>query len=211
MKMIFPVFFAFSLLVSYSCANILFDYCVGDLSLPSGPAGYSCKDPTTVTVNDFVSSNLRVPRNTENIFKSSATTALVNQFPGLNGMGISIVRSDMDVGGVVPIHTHRVSELIIVVEGTILAGFIDTNNTAFYKTLNKGDVMILPPILLHFQVNVGSTPSVVYATFPSENPGFQVLSTALFRSSLPLEIVEKITLLDHAQVKKLKKVFGGTN
>lgn len=117
----------------------------------------------------------------------------------------------MDVGGIFPIHTHRVSELLIVAEGTVIAGFIDTNNTAFYTTLNKGDVMIFPPTLLHFVVNAGYTPVVAYACFASENPGVQLVDFALFRNNLPSELVEKITLLDQAQVQKLKKVFGGTN
>ncbi|XP_021852676.1 auxin-binding protein ABP19a-like [Spinacia oleracea] len=209
--MIFRIIFLLPLLISISSANIVFDYCVGDLSLPTGPTGYSCKDPAKVTVDDFVYSGLRIPGSTKNLFKFGASTALASQFPGLNGMGISMVRADMDVGGAVPIHTHRVSELIIVVEGTIIAGFIDTNNTAFYKTLNKGDMMIFPPILLHFQVNVGSTPVVAYATFPSENPGVQLVDGALFQNTLPSEVVEKVTLLDQAQVKKLKKIFGGSN
>lgn len=96
-------------------------------------------------------------------------------------------------------------------EGTIIAGFIDTNNTAYYKTLKKGDMMIFPPTLLHFQVNVGSTPALAYASFASENPGVQLVDTSLFQNTLPSELIEKVTLLDHAQVKKLKNAFGGIN
>uniref|UniRef100_A0A803MYQ1 Cupin type-1 domain-containing protein n=1 Tax=Chenopodium quinoa TaxID=63459 RepID=A0A803MYQ1_CHEQI len=168
--MIIRILFVISLLTSLCSANIIaFDYCVGDLSLPYG--------------------TLEQRGNTSNPFKSGASTALASQFPGLNGMGISMVRADLDVGGAVPIHTHRVSELLIVIEGTIIAGFIDTNNT----------------------VNVGSTPVLAYATFPSENPGVQFVYGALFQSSLSSELVQKITLIDQAQVKKLKKIFGGTN
>ncbi|XP_021724190.1 auxin-binding protein ABP19a-like [Chenopodium quinoa] len=206
------IFSVLSLLVSLSYANIIqSDYCVGDLSLPSSPAGYSCKNPAKVTADDFVYSGLRVAGNSANPFKFGASTAFVPQFPGLNGMGLSITRADLEVGGVVPIHTHRVSELIIVIEGTIIAGFIDTNNTAYYKTLTKGDVMIFPPTLLHFQVNVGSTPVLAYASFASENPGIQIVDTALFGNSLPSELIKKVALLDDAQIKKLKKMFGGTN
>ena len=114
-------------------------------------------------------------------------------------MGISITRADLDVGGIFPIHTHRVSELLIVVEGTIVAGFIDTNNnTASYTTLHKGDVMIFPPTLLYFVVNARYTPVVAYACLASENPVLQLVHFALFRNNLPSELVEKITLLDQA-------------
>uniref|UniRef100_A0A803MQC2 Germin-like protein n=2 Tax=Chenopodium quinoa TaxID=63459 RepID=A0A803MQC2_CHEQI len=201
----------FSFLVSLSCATIISDYCVGDLSQPDGPAGYPCKDPAKVTVDDFVYSGLRVAASSANPFKFGANNATVTQFPGLNGMDISITRADLDVGGVVPLHTHRVAELIIIIQGTVIGGFIDTKNTAYYKTLSKGDIMIFPPTLLHFQINVGSTPVLAYATFASENPGFQAVDLALFRSSLPSELIEKVTLLDDAQINKLKKLLGGTN
>lgn len=208
--MILPIFFICSLLISVSSANIPFDYCVGDLSRPSGPSGYTCKDPVKVTIDDFVYTGLSVKPNTTNVFKFGANLASTPQFPGLNGMGISMVRAELGVGGAVPIHTHRVAELLLLVEGTIIAGFIDTNNKAYYKTLKKGDIMIFPPTLLHFQVNIGSTPVLAYASFPSENPGVQAVDS-MFMSNLPSELVEKATLLDRAQVKKLKKFFGGTN
>ncbi|XP_056691504.1 auxin-binding protein ABP19a-like [Spinacia oleracea] len=209
--MIFRILSILSLLISLSSANIVFDYCVGDLSLPPGPTGYSCKDPTTVTVDDFVYSGLRDAGNTANIFKFGANTAYAPQFPGLNGMGISMVRADLGVGGVVPLHSHRVAELAILIEGTLIAGFVDTNNTAYYKTLTKGDMMIFPPTLFHFQANIGSTPALAYVSFASENPGNQIFTTGLFRNTLPSELIEKVTLLDLAQVQKLKKIFGGSN
>ncbi|XP_074293940.1 auxin-binding protein ABP19a-like [Silene latifolia] len=206
------ILIVFSILVASSYANTIeFDYCVADPALPHGPTGYACKDPAKATSDDFAYSGLRTPGNTSNIFKFGASLGLVAQFPALNGLGISIVRGDMDVGGAVPLHTHRVSELIVIVEGTIIAGFIDTNNTAFYKTLEKGDLFVIPPTLEHFQVNVGKIPSVLYASFSSPNPGVQIISNSLFQSDLPTEIIQKITLLDPAQIKKLKRVFGGTN
>ncbi|XP_074294233.1 auxin-binding protein ABP20-like [Silene latifolia] len=210
--MILPIFITLSLLITSSYGNsIEFDYCVADPTLPHGPTGYSCKDPTKATANDFAYSGLRTPGNTSSMFKSGVSLAFVAQFPGLNGLGISMVRADIAVGGAVPLHTHRVTELIVVIEGTIIAGFIDTNNTAFYKTLEKGDLFVIPPTLEHFQVNVGKVPAAVYASFGSANPGVQVVSNALFQTDLPTEIVQKITLLDRAQIKKLKMMFGGTN
>lgn len=205
------IVFLFALLVPLSSATLVVDYCVADFSHPGGPEGYPCKNPTTLTADDFVSSNMSVPGNTTNIFNAAVYLAIDTSFPALNGMGISMGRLDLGVGGVIPVHTHRSSEVIIVIEGTILAGFIDTNNTPFYKTLKKGDIMIFPPTLLHFQVNVGKKPALAFVSLNSANPGFQTTTFSLAGNDLPTEIVQKITLLDTAQVKKLKSLFGGTN
>ncbi|XP_074278812.1 auxin-binding protein ABP20-like [Silene latifolia] len=212
LNMSFSIVIALALLISSSSTNgIEFDYCVADPTLPHGPFGYPCKDPSKVTTDDFSYSGLRKPGNTSNAFKFGPNPAFVTQFPGLNGMDISMVRADIDVGGAVPIHTHRVAELAILIKGTILAGFIDTNNTAFYNTMEEGDMFIFPPTLAHFQVNVGKVPAVAYAAFPSTNPGFQGISSSLFKNDLSAEIIQKITLLDPVQIKKLKAGFGGTN
>ncbi|XP_074276926.1 auxin-binding protein ABP19a-like [Silene latifolia] len=210
--MFFSIIIALVLFTSSSYANqIEFDYCVADPTLPHRPSGYSCKDPTKVTTDDFSYSGLRTPANTSNIFKFGVSYALLDQFPALNGLGLSMVRADIDVGGAGPIHAHRVAELAIVTEGTIIAGFIDTNNKPFYKTMEKGDLFVVPPALAHFQVNVGKMPAVVYAAFASPNPGVQAVDLALFKNDLPTEIIQKVTLLDVTQIKKLKNAFGGTN
>ena len=149
--------------------------------------------------------------NTNNLIKAAVTPAFTAQFPGLNGLGLSLARLDLAVGGVVPMHTHPgANEVIFVVQGTITAGFISSANTVYLKTLNKGDTMIFPQGLLHFQVNSGKTTSFVLVSFSSPSPGLQILDYALFGNNLPSELVEKTTFLDAAQVKKLKGVLGGT-
>ncbi|KAL9246101.1 hypothetical protein vseg_019679 [Gypsophila vaccaria] len=210
--MIFRILIAIALLISSSNANtIQYDYCVADLTVPHRPNGYACKDHKKLTTDDFTYSGLRVPGNTLNAFKFGSNPAFAAQFPALNGLGISISRADIGVGGAVPIHTHRVAELAILLEGSMVAGFIDSNNRAFYKTMQVGDLFIFPPTLEHFQVNVGNTTAVMYAVLPTENRAFQAVSTALFKNDLPTDIIQKITLLDAAQIKKLKAGFGGTN
>ncbi|KAM7275588.1 hypothetical protein ACFE04_017454 [Oxalis oulophora] len=207
--MIFPIFI-FSLLLSSSYA-LTQDFCVGDLSLPDAPCGFPCKKVAKVNENDFVYSGLGKAGNTTNIIKAAVTPAFVSQFPGLNGLGISIARLDLAVDGVIPMHTHPAgSEVLVVVEGTICAGFISSANTVYFKTLNKGDIMVFPEGLLHFQINSGTTPALAFVSFSSHNPGLQILDFALFANDLPSELVEKTTFLDDVQVKKLKKVLGGT-
>ncbi|KAK9923947.1 hypothetical protein M0R45_032343 [Rubus argutus] len=209
--MISPIFFVYSLILSSSYAAMQ-DFCVADYAAPQGPAGYSCKDPAKVTVDDFVFSGLRVAGNISSINKIGLSAAFAFNFPGLNGLGVALVRADFAVDGVVPIHSHRdASELVILVEGRVVAGFIASNNKPYVKTLNKGDTMVFPQGLFHFLVNVGKTPALAYASFSSSNPGVQTLETALFQNDLPTEIIAKSTLLDTVQIQKLKRLLGGTN
>ncbi|KMT16968.1 hypothetical protein BVRB_2g044360 [Beta vulgaris subsp. vulgaris] len=201
------IFSTFSLLVSLSHA-IEFDFCVGDLSLPRGPQGYACKDPASITTDDFVYTGFRGERTTTNIFKNNVTLAFADAFPALNGLGISMARLDFGVGGVIPIHSHRTSEVIILTKGSIIAGFIDTTNTAYYRRLKVGDVMIFPQSMLHFQVNVGKTPATAFVSLNGANPAIQLTTTALFASNLPADIVDQITLLSNEEVMRVKRIFG---
>ncbi|XVE97901.1 hypothetical protein REPUB_Repub03eG0058800 [Reevesia pubescens] len=208
-KMILPIFFIFSFLVSSSNA---LDFCVADLKAPQGPAGYSCKKPEVVTTDDFVFSGLGVAGNTSNLIKAAVTAAFDAQFPGVNGLGISMARLDLAVSGVVPMHTHPgASEVLVVIEGSILAGFISSSaNKVYFKSLKIGDIMVFPQGLLHFQINAGKTPALAFVSFSSPSPGLQIIDFALFGNNLPSDILEETTFLDDAQVKKLKGVLGGT-
>ncbi|KAL6227566.1 hypothetical protein ACLB2K_001523 [Fragaria x ananassa] len=191
--MMISIFFMFSLILSSSYAAVQ-DFCVADYKTPTSPAGYACKNPSDVKVDDFVYSGLGVPGNISNLSKVGISAALVAQVPGLNGLGLSMVRADLEVGGVVPLHTHRASEAIFVAEGKVIAGFIASDNKAYVKNLNKG-----------------STPALVYAVFSSDDPGVQILQNALFQNDFQTELIAKTTLLDTAEIKKLKALLGGTN
>uniref|UniRef100_A0A803M8K4 Germin-like protein n=1 Tax=Chenopodium quinoa TaxID=63459 RepID=A0A803M8K4_CHEQI len=179
-------FFVFCLLATLSHA-IELDFCVGDPSLPRGPQGYACKDPAKVTTDDFVYTDV---------------------FPAFNGLGISMARLDFAVGGVIPVHSHRTSEVLILVKGSIIAGFIDTTNTAYYKRLEVGDVMVFPQAMLHFQINVGKTPATAFVSLNGANPALQLTPTALFAGNLPADIAQKITLLSKNEVMRMKRIFG---
>ncbi|PRQ46835.1 putative germin [Rosa chinensis] len=212
--MISPIFlFVFFFILSYSYASHVQDFCVADYSAPQGPVGYTCKDPSKVTVDDFVLSGLGVPANTSNMYKFGFTAAFAFDFSGLNGLGVSMGRADIEVGGIVPIHSHPgATELVVIGEGSsIIGGFIASNNKVYQKPLNKGDTMVLPQGLYHFFVNQGKIPAVIYAAFSSESPTVQLLDTSLFKNDLATDILAKTTLLDVAQIEKLKKLFGGTN
>ncbi|KAL1547822.1 Auxin-binding protein ABP19a [Salvia divinorum] len=187
------------------------DFCVADLTLPATPSGYPCKK--SVTAMDFAYSGLAAAGNTTNIIGAAVTPAFDAQFPGVNGLGLSIARLDLGPGGVIPLHSHPAgSELLVVIQGTITAGFISSfANTVYLKTLIKGDIMVFPQGLLHFQFNSGKGPALAFVSFGAQNPGLQITAFALFKNDLPTELVAKTTFLDEAQIKKLKGVLGGTN
>ncbi|CAK8532028.1 unnamed protein product [Lathyrus sativus] len=208
--MILTIFFFIFSLLSLSHASVL-DFCVADYNAPNGPVGYSCKPPQRVTVDDFVFHGLGTSGNTANIFKSAITPAFNAQFPGINGLKISMARLDFAVDGVIPLHSHPgASELLFVVEGTLVAGFVSSNNVVYLKTLNQGDIMVFPQGLLHFQINNGRFNALAIVSFSSANPGLQILDFALFKSDFPTEIITATTFLDPVVVKRLKGVFGGS-
>lgn len=207
------ILFLFSLLLlsSPSTSNAA-DFCVADLTAAAGPAGFPCKAVAKVTADDFVYTGLAKSGNTTNIISAAVSPAFVGQFAGVNGLGISAARLDLAPGGVIPIHTHPgASELLIVVHGHILAGFISSfDNKVYIKKVSKGEIMVFPQGLLHFQVNAGKNGATAFVTFSSPDPGLQILDFALFANDLPSKLVETVTFLDDAQVKKLKGVLGGT-
>ncbi|KAF3439676.1 hypothetical protein FNV43_RR17954 [Rhamnella rubrinervis] len=210
-KMSFPaLLFIFSFFVSFSHAAVQ-DFCVADYTAPEGPAGYSCKKPEKVTVDDFVFSGLGVAGNTSNIIKAAVTTAFSSDLPGVNGLGVSLGRADLAPGGVVPFHTHPGgSEIAYVAKGTLCAGFVSSANKVYLKTLKQGDTMVFPQGLLHFQINSGKTPALFFVAFSSASPGLQLLDYVLFKNDLPTEIVSEASFLDPDVIKKLKGVLGGT-
>ncbi|KAH7656648.1 Germin protein [Dioscorea alata] len=212
MSQLFNLFFFILFMTSFSKADPLQDFCVADLSLPQSPAGYSCKSVSEVTVDDFVFTGFRNPGNTSNPNMVSLTPAFVAQWPALNGLGVSAAYVEIAPGGRAPIHSHPGgTELIVVIEGTILTGFISSSNKVYMKKLEAHDALIFPQGLLHFQVNSGSVKAKAIVSFSSSNPGVQLTPLALFGNDLPSEILEKVSSIDVAEVKKLKAIFGGTN
>ncbi|KAM3707228.1 hypothetical protein ACJW31_02G008300 [Castanea mollissima] len=174
--------------------------------------GKFCKDPTLVTANDFFFSGLNIPGNTAtNKVGSSVNLVNVDKLPGLNTLGISIARLDFAPYGLNPPHTHpRGTELLVVIEGTLLVGFVTSNpNKLFTKVLNKGDVFVFPIGLIHFQFNVGQTNAVAFAGLSSQNPGLITIANAVFGSNPPInpDVLAKAFQLDKNVVEYLQKQF----
>jgi quercetin dioxygenase-like cupin family protein len=175
--------------------------------------GKFCKDPKLVTPNDFLFQGLNIPGNTENQLGSIVTPVGVDQLFGLNTLGISLARVDIAPYGVNPPHTHpRATELFLVVEGTLLAGFVSSSpdNRLFAKILNAGDLFIFPFGLIHFQINVGKTNAVAFASFSSQNPGLITIANNVFGSIPPIDpnVLVKAFQLDKNVVEALQKKFS---
>ena len=166
------------------------------------------------TADDFFISGLDIPGNTENQLGSSVNLVNVDKLAGLNTLGISLARIDFASCGLNPLHTHpRGTELLIVLEGTLLVGFVtsDPDNRLFTKTLNQGDVFVFPVGLIHFQVNIGETNVVALSSFSSQNPGVITIANAVFGSNPPInpKVLIKAFQVDKNVVDYLQKIFHG--
>ena len=170
------------------------------------------KDLATVTANDFFFSEINIPRNTvANKLGSSVNLVNVNKFPGLNTLGIFLARIDFAPYGLNPPHTHpRGTDLLVVIEGTLLVGFVISNpNKLFTKVLNKGDIFIFPIGLIHFQFNIGETNALAFSGLSSQNPGLITIANAIFGSNPPInpDVLAKAFQLDKSVVDYLQKQF----
>ncbi|PPR95550.1 hypothetical protein GOBAR_AA25121 [Gossypium barbadense] len=179
--------------------------------------GKFCKDPKLAKAQDFYYSGLNIPRNTSNPVGSTVTPVNVAQIPGLNTLGISLVRIDYAPnGGLNPPHTHpRATEILVVVEGTLYVGFVtsNTDNRLITKVLYPGDVFVFPIGLIHFQFNVGKTNAVAFAALSSQNPGVITVANAVFGSNPPINpnVLVKAFQLDKNVVKNLQSKFWWAN
>ncbi|GMP71642.1 hypothetical protein CsSME_00029972 [Camellia sinensis var. sinensis] len=145
--------------------------------------GMACKSPSMVQANDFFLSGLHIAGNTSNALGSKATPATVGQIPGLNTLGISMVRIDYAPMGLNPPHTHpRATEILTVLEGSLEVGFVTSNpdNRLISKVLQVGDVFVFPIGLIHFERNVGYCNAVAMVALSSQNPGANTITNVVF-------------------------------
>ncbi|XP_011034443.1 PREDICTED: germin-like protein subfamily 1 member 13 [Populus euphratica] len=208
------VFLAFAASFAFAFdPSPLQDFCVAINDTKDGVFvnGRFCKDPKLATANDFFFSGLNIARDTSNPVGSVVTQANVAQIPGLNTLGISVVRIDYaPYGGLNPPHTHpRATEVITVLEGTLYVGFVTSNpdNRLITKVLKPGDVFVFPFGLIHFQFNVGKTKASAISALSSQNPGVITIANAVFGSTPPIrsDVLAKAFQVDKKIVDYLQK------
>ncbi|KAE9451257.1 hypothetical protein C3L33_16831, partial [Rhododendron williamsianum] len=122
---------------------------------------HQCKNASAATVDDFV-------------------------FSGIKNPGKKLGKSDF-----LAMPVNAATETAFVLEGKIYSGFIDSKNRVFAKVIEKGEVMVFPRGLLHFQMNVGDSPATIFGSFDSQNPGLVKIPNAVFGSEIEEELLEK--------------------
>uniref|UniRef100_A0A2N9EG09 Germin-like protein n=1 Tax=Fagus sylvatica TaxID=28930 RepID=A0A2N9EG09_FAGSY len=188
------------------------DFCVADKNSSVLVNGQACKHPLPVNATDFFFSGLHLAGNTSNPVGSRVTPVGVPQIPGLNTLGISIVRIDYAPWGINPPHTHpRATEILTVIEGSLKVGFVTSNpeNRFFTKVLQKGDVFVFPIGLVHFQQNVGDYKAIAIAALSSQNPGVITIANAVFGSNpdIDVDVLAKAFQLDKGVAQYLQSKF----
>jgi len=177
--------------------------------------GFFCKDARHVTANDFLYKGFNTVGDTNNPLHSKVVQVNSTTFPALNTLGVAMGRIDFAQGGLNPPHLHpRASEMLTVIEGTLYAGFVSSNlqaggNKLYAKVLNKGDIFVFPQGLIHFQLNIGSTPAVANVAFGSQTPGLVTIANAVFRStpSIMDDVLTKGFQVDEKVTEALRSQF----
>ncbi|KAF5741034.1 germin-like protein subfamily 1 member 1 [Tripterygium wilfordii] len=192
------------------------DYCVANTKVPQSIYlnGAPCINPTQVIASHFTTSVLAKPGNTKaNIFGFNVTLTNIVNLPGLNTMGLTMARVDIEANGLVPPHSHpRASEVTICLQGTILVGFVDTSNRLFTQQLRTGDSFVFPKALIHFLYNIDSkAPALAVSALSSQNPGAQLASVATFASkpSIPDQVLRKAFQINSQDVARIRTNLGG--
>ncbi|XP_049345938.1 putative germin-like protein 2-1 [Solanum verrucosum] len=179
--------------------------------------GKICKDPKLATPNDFYFSSLNFSRDVYPKYGIAVTIVGVKEMPGLNTLGISTSRADIEPQSLFPFHMHpRATELITVLEGTLYVGFLVPDPVNFFKSrlfskiLNPGDVFVFPIGLIHFLYNVGHKKAVVFGSYNSQNPGLITIPSSIFASEPPImdDILAKSFQLNKTEIAQLRNKFS---
>lgn len=187
------------------------DFCVADLESPTYLNGFLCKNPNKVTSKDFFYEGLDEKPDNYDYLGVDLKQVSVFQFPGLNTLGMSMNRVAFLPGGLNPPHTHpRAAELSLVTEGKIFVGWVSTNYNLYWKVMSAGELFIIPPGVLHFQLNIGKGNARFYASFNSQNPGIQIMGQALFNTTptIPDEVLIKALQANKSIIDLIKSKFS---
>jgi hypothetical protein len=193
------------------------DYCVPDSGVSGRPLldlallpSYPCRNPANLTAGDFSFAGVRAAGNFSADTGFAGVSVTLAQFPALHTLGMSFARADLSAaGGVNPPHYYpRATETALVLAGRVYAGFVDSGGRIFAKVLEKGEVMVFPRGMVHFQMSVGDEPAMVYGSFNSENPGILCIPATVFGSGINSGVLERAFGLTAPEVRRLEKWFA---
>ncbi|KAJ6901315.1 hypothetical protein NC651_019160 [Populus alba x Populus x berolinensis] len=105
-------------------------------------------------------------------------------------------------------HTHpRSAELLLVVDGILEVGFIETTNKLYTKTLQLGDVFVFPKELVHYQSNANAkNPATAISAFGSANAGTVSVPSTVFATGIDDKILAKAFKLILVLSRRSKQV-----
>ncbi|XP_065862154.1 germin-like protein 9-3 [Euphorbia lathyris] len=134
-----------------------------------------------------------------------ASKASMKEFPVLEGQSVSVAALIYPPSGINPPHVHpRSAELLIVLQGILEVGFVDTTNKLFTQTLQAPDMFIFPKGLVHFQVNTRSdSPAYDLGMFGSANAGTSSLPVSVFGSGIAPAVLAEAFKTDVQTISKL--------
>jgi quercetin dioxygenase-like cupin family protein len=194
------------------------DYCVADNRNPQSlflNGAPPCIDPNRATASDFATSALSRPGDTRvNSAGSNVTLTNTVNLPGLNTMGLTMARIDIEANGFVPPHSHpRASEVTICLKGELVVGFLDTSNRFYSQKLLPGDSFVFPKGLIHFLSNADERlPALAVSGLNSQNPGLQLTSLASLATTkpgIPDEILKKEYQINGLDAARIRRNLGG--
>ncbi|KAK7252333.1 hypothetical protein RIF29_36196 [Crotalaria pallida] len=190
------------------------DYCIADNTNKFFINGVPCINPKEASSSHFFTSALSKPGNTSTNKNGFSTTPTnVVNLPGLNTLGLVLVRVDIEGNGIVPPHSHpRASEVVTCLKGLLLVGFVDTSNRSFTQNLGPGESFVFPKGLIHFLFNRDSKlPALALSGLNSQNPGVQIASVATFASKPPIPdpILQRAFQISSKEVDMIRRNLGG--
>ncbi|XP_024516930.1 germin-like protein 9-3 [Selaginella moellendorffii] len=136
--------------------------------------------------------------------------ASLAEFVALGGLGVSMARLIFQSSSVNPPHIHpRASELLLVLEGSLTVGLVDTTNKLFVQKLETGDAFVFPKGLVHFQFNDGQYATKAISAFGSSNAGTVSIPATIFASGIDDQVLSKAFKVNTETIKTLKNALTG--
>lgn len=165
--------------------------------------------PENMTVIDgkfFTFTGFRGILDSEMPTSYKGTQASLKEFPALNGQSVSMAVLQFPPSATNPPHTRPHSTgLLLLVEGSLEVGFVDTTNKLYTQTLQAGDIFIFPKSLVHYQYNASPTvPAFAIAAFGSASSGSVSVPSTIFASGIDNIILARSFKADLATIQKIK-------
>jgi quercetin dioxygenase-like cupin family protein len=152
--------------------------------------------------------NMTMPMPMPGVQNFTVTKASMTEFPALNGQSVSYAMLKFPSESINPPHTHpRAAELLLVLDGALSVGFIDTAGKPYTQDLAAGDMFVFPKGLVHYQSNPGQSPTVALSAFGSAVAGTVSVPVTAFGTGVDDAVLAKSFKTDLSTVQKLKAVL----